>query len=92
MMMMTGRRTDKMHDQTMEDSFPASDPPASTGITGPRVGEGDRPTRDRKSRTTGSSPRPKGTPTHERHASETACQGEDEKRPTESGSGVRRRN
>jgi len=25
------------HDKAVEDSFPASDPPASTGITGPRV-------------------------------------------------------
>jgi len=24
-------------DKTLEDSFPASDPPANTGITGPRV-------------------------------------------------------
>jgi len=26
------------HDKAVEDSFPASDPPAPTGITGPRVG------------------------------------------------------
>ena len=25
------------HDKALEDSFPASDPPAATGITGPRV-------------------------------------------------------
>jgi hypothetical protein len=25
------------HDKAVEDSFPASDPPAATGITGPRV-------------------------------------------------------
>jgi hypothetical protein len=25
------------NDKTLEDSFPASDPPANTGITGPRV-------------------------------------------------------
>jgi hypothetical protein len=25
------------HDKAVEDSFPASDPPAASGITGPRV-------------------------------------------------------
>ena len=25
------------HDKTVEDSFPASDPPANSGITGPRA-------------------------------------------------------
>jgi hypothetical protein len=25
------------HDKALEDSFPARDPPAATGITGPRV-------------------------------------------------------
>jgi hypothetical protein len=35
---MTSRRAnDEGHDRTVEDSFPASDPPASTGITGPRA-------------------------------------------------------
>jgi len=27
------------HDQAVEDSFPASDPPASSGIVGPRTSE-----------------------------------------------------
>ena len=30
------KQTDQ-HDKTLEESFPASDPPAATGITGPRV-------------------------------------------------------
>jgi hypothetical protein len=35
---MTSRQSDeKKQDRTIEDSFPASDPPASTGITGPRT-------------------------------------------------------
>jgi hypothetical protein len=34
---MTSRHADEKHDRTIEDSFPASDPPASTGITGPRA-------------------------------------------------------
>jgi hypothetical protein len=25
------------HDTTLEESFPASDPPATSGVTGPRV-------------------------------------------------------
>jgi len=35
---MTTTRTDeKKIDKAVEDSFPASDPPASSGITGPRI-------------------------------------------------------
>jgi hypothetical protein len=30
-------KREDQHDKAVEDSFPASDPPASTGITGPRV-------------------------------------------------------
>ena len=29
--------TNDQHDKALEDSFPASDPPSATGITGPRV-------------------------------------------------------
>lgn len=40
------------HDKAVEDSFPASDPPAATGITGPRVStpkqEDDRDTPQEK--------------------------------------------
>ena len=45
---MSKRRTDEKHDQTTEDSFPASDPPASTGITGPRVDDPQRARRGSK--------------------------------------------
>ena len=30
-------KKEDQHDKAVEDSFPASDPPAATGITGPRV-------------------------------------------------------
>ena len=30
-------KKDEQQDKAVEDSFPASDPPATTGITGPRV-------------------------------------------------------
>jgi hypothetical protein len=57
------------HDQAIEDSFPASDPPASSGIVGPG---GTSHRRD-------SETRPKGTPTDDRHAIETAEQREHER-------------
>ncbi|MFO1026222.1 MAG: hypothetical protein U1E70_13630 [Acetobacteraceae bacterium] len=61
---------DKMQDKASADSFPASDPPANTGITG----AGD-PKRDR-----GQDDIPTGHPTSDRHAMETAHQQEpDEK-------------
>jgi len=83
---MSSHRKDEKHDQAAEDSFPASDPPASTGITGPRVsnprdagtgskgGATEPPSRGEKAR-------PKGSPTDERHATESADQAEHEKKP-----------
>jgi hypothetical protein len=65
---MTKRKDDAKVDQASKDSFPASDPPANSGITGPRIA---RTTRK------GNEARPKGTPTDERHATETAYHGED---------------
>ena len=83
---MTSRQTDERHDRTVEDSFPASDPPASTGITGPRAKDPGRVRRGAKMRPTppglrGEDTRPKGTPTDARHATETAYQWEDEEHP-----------
>ena len=67
---------DDKHDQAVEDSFPASDPPGNSGITGPRAAR-PRPAPHRRDDDT----RPKGTPNHDRHATETAYQWEHEKRP-----------
>jgi hypothetical protein len=70
--------SNRRQDRAVEDSFPASDPPATGGIVGPRAVP-PRPapeTRDEEAR-------PKGTPTNDRHASETAHQWEDEERSGE---------
>jgi hypothetical protein len=67
--------TDK-HDRAVEDSFPASDPPGNSGITGPRAAR-RRPAPHQRDDDT----RPKGTPHHYRHATETAYQWEHEKKP-----------
>jgi hypothetical protein len=63
--MTTQPRTEKALDKTVEDSFPASDPPASTGITGP----GATDTHPGKTQTT---PIPTGLPTSDRYGAETA--------------------
>jgi hypothetical protein len=61
-------------DKALKDSFPASDPPANSGITGP--GTPDRSSRDRPI-----DERPTGTPNSDRHATETAHQWEYEEKP-----------
>lgn len=50
----------RRYDKTREDSFPASDPPASTGITGT-----EPPAKPPHQR--GIEERPTGTPTSDRH-------------------------
>jgi hypothetical protein len=68
---MTGKaRTERDQDKALEDSFPASDPPANSGITGP--GAPDKGAVDE---------RPTGTPTSDRYAAETAHHREDGKKP-----------
>ena len=62
-------------DRASADSFPASDPPSYSGVTGPG-GPVPGPKRDDEER-------PTGMPTSDRHATETAHQGEDEIRPGE---------
>ena len=56
---MTERKQHDDHDKALEDSFPASDPPSTSGITGTR-------------RDSGEDAQPTGTPTHDRHATEMA--------------------
>jgi len=60
-------------DSTVEDSFPASDPPAHTGVTGPRAIQPRHAPHKR-----GDDTRPKGTPNYDRHLVETAYQWENE--------------
>ena len=63
------KHADRDRDTTLGDSFPASDPPGNSGITG--VGAPDRPSHARSI-----DERPTGTPTSDRHAAETAHQWE----------------
>ena len=68
------KHPERDRDKTLEDSFPASDPPGNSGITG--AGKPDKPPDQRDI-----SEKPTGTPTSDRHATETAHQWEDEKKP-----------
>ena len=62
-------------DKALEDSFPASDPPANSGITG-----AEQPDKPREHRTGKESPT--GTPNADRQATETAFQPEDANLPS----------
>ena len=59
------------HDKTLEDTFPASDPPANTGITGAEPTDTPAGEHDEAAI-------PTGRPTSDRYATETAHQSEDE--------------
>jgi hypothetical protein len=65
-------KKDKAQDRAGKDSFPASDPPANSGITGPEPTS--TPSHERPVEA-----RPTGTPNSDRHGSETAHQWEDQK-------------
>jgi hypothetical protein len=67
-------RSERDHDKTLKDSFPASDPPAHSGITG-----AEPPNKPPEERTT--EERPTGTPISDRQAAETAHQWENEEKP-----------
>jgi hypothetical protein len=54
--------SERTHDKTLENSFPASDPPANSGITGAE--DPTKPSRKRHIE-------PTSTPTSDRHATET---------------------
>lgn len=81
---MPARRTpaknaERQQDAAIEGSFPASDPPANSGIVGPKRNHGELrrgPPHER-----GDDARTLGTPTHDRHATETAHVWEDEEKP-----------
>lgn len=62
-------------DRESADSFPASDPPSSSGITG--AGHPAKKPADRRE----TASKPTGSPTSDRHATETAHQREDQERP-----------
>lgn len=63
----------RSRDKTLEDTFPASDPPANSGVTGAEVP--DKPSHER-----GIEEQPTGLPTSDRHGTETAHQWEDGKK------------
>ncbi len=63
-------KQDQARDRAIEDSFPASDPPANSGITGPETPSHER----------GVDAIPTGLPTSDRHATETAHQWEHEEK------------
>jgi hypothetical protein len=67
---------EKRLDETAKESFPASDPPASTGITGPGKGSaGSGPGE--------TEPIPTGHPHSDRYATETAHHTEEDVTSTE---------
>jgi hypothetical protein len=65
---------ERARDKTLEDSFPASDPPANSGVTGAE--RPDKPSDERDVEEV-----PTGLPTSDRHGSETAHHWEDEAKP-----------
>jgi hypothetical protein len=67
------KRAERKRDEALEDTFPASDPPATSGITG---GESPTDPPRKPSHDRSIDERPTGTPTSDRHATETAHQWE----------------
>jgi hypothetical protein len=67
-------RTERDHDKALEDSFPASDPPGNSGITGPGAP-------NKRAHKGSVDEHPTGTPTSDRYATETAHHREDAKTP-----------
>jgi hypothetical protein len=68
------KRAERRRDEALEHTFPASDPPATSGITGgePPTDPPEKPSHERSIDEI-----PTGTPTSDRHATETAHHRED---------------
>ena len=68
--------SERRYDKTVADTFPASDPPANSGVTGaePSRRQGEQP-----AGTEEPTAEPTGRPTSDRHKTETAGESEDEK-------------
>lgn len=66
--------SERRYDKTVEDSFPASDAPANSGIVGPEEDQkpNDKPITDE---------RPTGSPTPDRYETETRNQDKSDPRP-----------
>jgi hypothetical protein len=77
-MTMAERPSDRL-DDTVADSFPASDPPSHT----PSTRAGDAAGRHDADAGPAGEAAPKGTPSHDRHASETAAARIDGHHPAE---------
>lgn len=67
-------KLDRQQDDAVEDSFPASDPPANSGIAGPEPSDSPAGA--------GTTPEPTGTPISDRHGTETAHHEEPDVKPT----------
>ena len=65
-------QTERTQDKALEETFPASDPPANSGITG--AATADKPAQNGETTS-----EPTGTPTSDRHATETAHHSEPDK-------------
>ena len=68
--------SDSKIDRNSAESFPASDPPSHSGVTGAGKPAGRSPSHER-----GEDAQPTGTPTGDRHATQTAEQWEDQVSP-----------
>lgn len=62
--MATSEHSDRRRDKALKDSFPASDPPANSGVTGAEPP--DKPSNERNEAEV-----PTGTPHSDRHGTET---------------------